>query len=87
MEKMIPIENLDYNKCYERVIEYRYALAEVDIIDGEYMGRNGNPIIEAVDAVPRQQIEKLLKIFEGIAAMDGTCSAHYVVRMLHNFTD
>lgn len=87
MSMMIPIENLDPNKCYEIANEDPKALVEIDILDGEYCGRNSNPPIKAVEGIPRQQIDKLLRIFEGIAAMDGTCSAHYVVRMIHNFTD
>lgn len=84
MMKMIPIENLDPGKCYERSGN---NLVEVDIIDGEYCGNNGKPAIEVVDAVPRQQIDKLLRIFDSIAVLDGTCSANYVVKMIHNLTD
>ena len=87
MRKMIPIEYLDLDKCYEIATEDDNALAEVDIISGEYCGRTANPPIKAIDAVPREQINKLLRIFESIAELDGTCSAHYVVRMIHNFTD
>lgn len=36
MSMMIPIENLDPNKCYEIAEEDPKALVEIDILDGEY---------------------------------------------------
>ena len=87
MSMMIPIEELIQDKCYEVESADYKALVEVDIINGEYCGRNYKTPIKAIDAIPRQQIDKLLRIFEGIAACDASCSAEYVVKMIHNYTD
>lgn len=84
--KAIDINELNYEPCYE-LNRTKDALIEIDILDGEYCGKNSRPPIQAIDVVPRLCIDKLLRIFEGIAAMDGTCSAHYVVRTIHNCCD
>lgn len=84
--KAIDISKLDDKHSYDFDID-EVALYAVDIMDGEYCGWNGSEPIKAVDVVPRSCIDKLLRVFDSIAAMDGTCSAHYVVRTIHNFCD
>ena len=46
--KLIDISKLNPDKCYE-LSDDRNSLVEVDIITGEYCGRNGNPPIKSFD--------------------------------------
>lgn len=46
--KLIDISKLNPDKCYE-LSDDGNSLVEVDIISGEYCGRNGRPPIKAID--------------------------------------
>lgn len=71
MSMMIPIEELIQDKCYEVESADYKALVEVDIINGEYCGRNYKTPIKAIDAVPMQQIAQIkYEIYQEVGNID-----------------